>query len=777
MSTERGSQPPPAPSEKAPALKSAANFSSFINKNTSGKKVAPKAARRRPGAAATTASTSKPPAATHTISSSEPRLEIPPSTVPAVPDPDPQTSQQLPTPLTTQEPATRVEGNTPATQFLATKSSTGSIPAIVAIESSPAPRSTSVAPVQDDEVESSPKITTPRSKTPRPFEDAPEEERSHKRQRIENPSKTETARQPKPGGKTSAPPTTTQDNSVTPQLVRPEDQPTIERTPEQTAHNVAQITPAIPDLSAVISAEASGSTDQQPGATETPESDVSPPTQQTLPRNGRRKLPWVTVNQPLNEQEVVVRTGTRTRPRPTAKARGKRKAPATTDDGEKGGGGVEQEDDEAAPKRPGARARGKRRATGATVDDDAGATETPPKKPRKTRKDKGTTRNKDGLEVEGQDGDGAAEEIARPKTKKKATKKNKKATRPGEPDAEGDGANGEDRETREIEKERRKRREREPTPSDAEHQEIEPEATLMTHLATRNIRVGKLSEREKKMREINWAEVKERRREEEAAAIDGGRASRTQVDEELARAGAAFAEATSQQSTGPKFNIVDGQIVLVQDSGNINREADADRMIELMEEVNEDDLTARITSRTYMRDNKRYPQDFMMPGQGTRWTKEGTDLFYDGLQMFGTDFDMISNMFPGTTRKSIKLKFNREERSNLGRVKEALAAPRNTDWDLYLQLSGRSNDAHGNVETIKADLARMEEETKVAVEAAKAAHEEEMRQRKLAGAELTDDEQDNGKRSKGRKGQGRKGAAHDDGGEVLGVVDEAFLDR
>ena len=57
----------------------------------------------------------------------------------------------------------------------------------------------------------------------------------------------------------------------------------------------------------------------------------------------------------------------------------------------------------------------------------------------------------------------------------------------------------------------------------------------------------------------------------------------------------------------------------------------------------EDDLTTRITSRSFMKNNKRFPNEFVLPGQGKRWNAESNEMFYQGLRSFGTDFQMMNS--------------------------------------------------------------------------------------------------------------------------------------
>lgn len=55
-----------------------------------------------------------------------------------------------------------------------------------------------------------------------------------------------------------------------------------------------------------------------------------------------------------------------------------------------------------------------------------------------------------------------------------------------------------------------------------------------------------------------------------------------------------------------------------------------------------------------------------------RWKAEETDIFYRAIRQFGTDFDLIKNLFPNRTRRQIKAKYKKEENSNPRRVSDAL---------------------------------------------------------------------------------------------------------
>ena len=69
----------------------------------------------------------------------------------------------------------------------------------------------------------------------------------------------------------------------------------------------------------------------------------------------------------------------------------------------------------------------------------------------------------------------------------------------------------------------------------------------------------------------------------------------------------------------------------------------------------------RITSSSY---SNRVKAD--------KWTVAETDLFFKSLSQYGTDFTLLSQLFPARTRKQLKNKFKKEERENYGRLEGAL---------------------------------------------------------------------------------------------------------
>jgi len=290
--------------------------------------------------------------------------------------------------------------------------------------------------------------------------------------------------------------------------------------------------------------------------------------------------------------------------------------------------------------------------------------------------------------------------------------------------AENDNATTiEDEEDASTTKTRRKRQ-RSETPSDAEDAEIDPTATSMLDL-TQDMRQGKVSNREREMRKIDWTAVAKKRREDEKEAIAraiAGEGPDAEAEDERQREADDEARrrdnATSQR--GPQLRLINGQMVLDTESlvlnGRRNAEDNAGEAA-----VEENDLTKRITQQSWMYANRRAPEErFASNFKSDPWSEEQTDAFYAALRMFGTDFFIISKMFPGKTRRHIKLKFVREEHNDPERVKAALigeAVP--MDMGVYCEATGLDEDHFKDPEALQAELAAQSEAQQEEIEQAK----------------------------------------------------------
>ncbi|OXV09885.1 hypothetical protein Egran_02354 [Elaphomyces granulatus] len=239
----------------------------------------------------------------------------------------------------------------------------------------------------------------------------------------------------------------------------------------------------------------------------------------------------------------------------------------------------------------------------------------------------------------------------------------------------------------------RSRKKREPTPEDAELIEIAPASVKMSDLC-KDLRTGKISKRETGIRNMELAKL-ERRQKEREEREETESPSNAQVKENGHGAspsdtGGASKPLNSSQS-GPQMRIVNGEIVLDTESLHVDRHADASKDVGDLEDVIEDQFTRKINQASFGKRTKTQS-----------WDEEMTDLFYRGLRMFGTDFMMISRMFPGRSRREIKLKFNNEERRDPDRIKEAFMGPRETiDITTYSEIT---NTIYEDPQVIQQEL-------------------------------------------------------------------------
>lgn len=71
-----------------------------------------------------------------------------------------------------------------------------------------------------------------------------------------------------------------------------------------------------------------------------------------------------------------------------------------------------------------------------------------------------------------------------------------------------------------------------------------------------------------------------------------------------------------------------------------------------------------------------------------RWSAEETEIFYQALSAWGTDFNLIAHMFPNRSRHQIKTKFKYEERRNPTLVQMYLVHRRRVSAKDYERISG-----------------------------------------------------------------------------------------
>jgi transcription factor TFIIIB component B'' len=273
--------------------------------------------------------------------------------------------------------------------------------------------------------------------------------------------------------------------------------------------------------------------------------------------------------------------------------------------------------------------------------------------------------------------------------------------------------------------------------SDPELHEVDPHALSMWELS-HDTRHGKMSERGKKMDEIDWDDVVAKRRAAAELIASGGQsavegaASSTENANGTAEGrteGEAGGETQrSQAASGPQpaaaaddgidFELdEEGNIVENQASLAITRDAQAvaaaaaDRPVE---DVN--DLTVHINRTTWINDNRREHTDRvpLWKWKSDPWSEDETDKFYDALCMFGTDFFIISKMFPPKTRRMIKAKFTREEKIDPQRINNALNGKntRRLDLEHYARETARDISVFTRYEGLEHAQAMINESMK-----------------------------------------------------------------
>ena len=219
-------------------------------------------------------------------------------------------------------------------------------------------------------------------------------------------------------------------------------------------------------------------------------------------------------------------------------------------------------------------------------------------------------------------------------------------------------------------KSKSKRKKRESTPEGAEDVQINPSHVTMSDL-TANVRTGRRSSRDKEIQLMQEAD-KDKKKLARKKALEGiaeephppqEEAPTETSEERVERLAQERRRSPSYDRAVPNTIIVDGQIQLDESTLVIDRHARAARAREVDAEdpVDETELTRRINSSSWLKVDR-----------SGGWNEALTDQFYDGLRMFGTDFYMISKMFPGRTRHSVKLKFNKEEKLNRWKIEATL---------------------------------------------------------------------------------------------------------
>ncbi|BAO42446.1 transcription factor TFIIIB component B'' [Kluyveromyces marxianus DMKU3-1042] len=118
----------------------------------------------------------------------------------------------------------------------------------------------------------------------------------------------------------------------------------------------------------------------------------------------------------------------------------------------------------------------------------------------------------------------------------------------------------------------------------------------------------------------------------------------------------------------------DGSMVVDEESTVVDRHKNASLENSSKEKIQNNPFENLYNSATYGR------QQFTDP-----WTTEEMIKFYQALSMWGTDFNLISQLFPYRTRRQIKSKFVNEEKKHPIMIELALRSKLPPNFDQYCQ--------------------------------------------------------------------------------------------
>lgn len=252
----------------------------------------------------------------------------------------------------------------------------------------------------------------------------------------------------------------------------------------------------------------------------------------------------------------------------------------------------------------------------------------------------------------------------------------------------------------------RARHRRGQTPEDAEDHQIDATKTSMVDLVA-DSGLGKRSETGKRL-ESEWVDIKQRW--DQKLEDNRSKAKMKPAQRKAARTTDRIPDAAEERESSVgaaaqmKMIIVDGQITVAEES----RQLDFSHNIEARANIIDESLV-QTDERIYNYVNQNRIGKNAGLRSTTKWSTELTDKLYQGLRMFGTDFELITSLFGGNwTRRQIKAKFVREERLNLDKVKAALAEREQVDLNGYGSFIEGGIEGLRDPKEIEAELAAEE---------------------------------------------------------------------
>eukprot|EP00126_Sphaerothecum_destruens_P002574 Sdes_comp15999_c0_seq1m5175 len=119
---------------------------------------------------------------------------------------------------------------------------------------------------------------------------------------------------------------------------------------------------------------------------------------------------------------------------------------------------------------------------------------------------------------------------------------------------------------------------------------------------------------------------------------------------------------SSNSVIAPQIKIgSDGKVILNEESLFISAPKQANSSIELSQDV------------VYENSNQTTYFSYSTRSTSEKWSSQDTLKFFRALSQCGTDFSLIEKLFPTKSRRQIKNKFKKEEKTNKKRIEDALS--------------------------------------------------------------------------------------------------------
>lgn len=155
-----------------------------------------------------------------------------------------------------------------------------------------------------------------------------------------------------------------------------------------------------------------------------------------------------------------------------------------------------------------------------------------------------------------------------------------------------------------------------------------------------------------------------------------------------------------------------GELSLDMESTIVDRHRNNQDAANSMTRVDADDIGRTINSASYSRHER--PE---------RWDANETEEFYKAISMWGTDFSLISKLFPGRSRRQVKSKYKLEEKKNPTKLHLATIRKLPVDVERYtnlLQLQKitlqETKDVEAKIETVRNEFEQRVKEEADSVE-------------------------------------------------------------